>query len=262
MPSNGPEHAESASAGSTRRSRWVVTGGIGLAAALGISGFLLLPGAGAAPSDKVTICHRTSSTTNPYTVNSINTSSVDEAGNRYLNGHGDHTGPVYESGMTSGWGDIIPPFTDAGSGSSFPGYNWDGAGQTIWNAGCTPPSPSPTPTETSASPTPTETSASPTPTSVTTSPAPITTSPAPITTSPAPITTSPAPITTSPAPVITANPNHPTGGYPQSVPAGSGPGDLASNPTTRPAWLWFAILALLALSAASFRQAIWGRDGR
>lgn len=88
------------------KGRWAVVGGIGLAGALGMSAFILLP-AGATPSDKVTICHATSSTSNPYTVNTISTSSVDEAGNKYLNGHGDHTGPVYAPGMGSGWGDII-----------------------------------------------------------------------------------------------------------------------------------------------------------
>ncbi|MEY2965069.1 MAG: hypothetical protein RLZZ228_882 [Actinomycetota bacterium] len=317
MASNSTEHASNAGA---RRARWAVTGGIGLAAALGMSAFILLP-AGATPSDKVTICHATSSTSNPYTVNNINTSSVDEAGNKYLNGHGNHTGPVYSEGMSSGWGDIIPPFSKPDSGTDFPGYNWDGAGQAIWDAGCQPPnpspsptptetspsptptetspsptptetspsptptetSPSPTPTETSPSPTPTETSPSPTPTSittspapvttspapvttspapVTTSPAPVTTSPAPVTTSPAPVTTSPAPVTTSPAPVITTNPNPPTGGYPQSVPAGGGPGDLTGQGAPKSGWLWLAVLSFLALSAASFRQLIWGRDER
>jgi hypothetical protein len=62
--------------------------------------------------------------------------------------------------------------------------------------------------------------------------------------------------------VITGNPNPPTGGLPQSVPAGGGPTDLASGSATRPGWLWLTVIALLALSAASFRQAIWGRDSR
>ena len=52
MSSNSTEHASTAGA---RRARWAVTGGIGLAAALGMSAFILLP-AGATPSDKVTIC--------------------------------------------------------------------------------------------------------------------------------------------------------------------------------------------------------------
>lgn len=117
MSSNSTEHASTAGA---RRARWAVTGGIGLAAALGMSAFILLP-AGATPSDKVTICHATSSTSNPYTVNNINTSSVDEPGNKYLNGHGNHTGPVYSEGMSSGWGDIIQPFSNPDSGTDFPG---------------------------------------------------------------------------------------------------------------------------------------------
>ena len=129
MSSNGTDHPHPASSGGARRARWAVTGGIGLAGALGMSAFILLPGAGASPSGSVTICHATSSTGNPYTVNTINTSSVDEQGNQYLNGHGGHTGPVYTDGTGSGWGDIIPPFTNPDSGTSFPGYNWDGAGQ-------------------------------------------------------------------------------------------------------------------------------------
>ena len=265
---------------------------------------------------RITICHATSSTTNPYTVNTIDTSSVDEEGNQYLNGHGDHTGPVFMPGMTTGWGDIIPPFTHAPSGTSFPGYNWTSAGQAILQNDCAYTTPSPSPTPTSATPTPTQTSATPTPTQtsatptpittspapittspapittspaptfppftpdptpittspapITTSPAPITTSPAPITTSPAPITTSPAPITTSPAPSVSPTPSTddtatppapivtggPTGGLPQSVPAGGGPGDAPG----KPAWLWLVAAAFLALPIASLRHVIPGRD--
>ena len=91
----------------SHRVRWGVAGTIGLVGALGISTFMVLPGVSASPSDKVTICHATSSVSNPYIVNTISTSSVDEKGNKYLNGHGDHIGPVYEEGMTSGWGDIM-----------------------------------------------------------------------------------------------------------------------------------------------------------
>ena len=243
----------------------------------------------------VTICHATGSTSNPYTTNTVDSSSIDAEGNQYLNGHGDHTGPVFTPGVTSEWGDIIPPFTYGEM--NFPGYNWTPAGQAIWENQCayTTPSPTPTPTETTGSPTPTPTTSSPTPTPITTSPAPITTSPAPITTSPAPITTSPAPITTSPAPittspapittspaptdtaspsptvitspsmdvtptppapVVTDSPN-PSGGLPNAVPAGGGPGDL---PPTKPGWLWLVAAAFLALLIASLRQLIPGRD--
>lgn len=157
---------------SAHRVRWGVAGTIGLVGALGVSAFMVIPGVSATPSDKVTICHATASTSNPYTVNTISTSSVNEANNKYLNGHGDHTGPVFGPGSTSGWGDIIPPFTDEISKVSFPGYNWTSAGQAIWNAGCDYSSPSPTPTQTSASPTPSSTSPTPTPTSTSPTPTP------------------------------------------------------------------------------------------
>jgi LPXTG-motif cell wall-anchored protein len=78
-------------------------------------------GADATPNEKVTICHATSSDTNPYTVNTVDESSIDEQHNRYLNGHGDHER------------DIIPPFR------TFPGRNWDEAGQAIWANGCKVP---------------------------------------------------------------------------------------------------------------------------
>jgi LPXTG-motif cell wall-anchored protein len=78
-------------------------------------------GADACNPTKVTICHATASDTNPYTINSVDESSIDAPGNRYLNGHGDHER------------DIIPPFR------TFPGRNWDEAGQAIWNNGCQVP---------------------------------------------------------------------------------------------------------------------------
>ena len=281
-----------------------------------MSALIVIPSVSAS-SDKVTICHTTSSTTNPYESITVSKSGV-------LNGHVGHTGPVYVEGMKKGdWGDIIPLFTyskpkkdseseensqseenskseeNSESEETFPGLNWDADGQAIWNAGCNvvKPSPSPSgsssgpsPSETTVSPTPTPittspapitptptptlTTVTPTPTSITTSPAPVTTSPAPITTSPAPITTSPAPITTSPtpttitspsmdvtptppAPVITGG-NDPSGGFPNAVPAGGGPG---VSPT-KPAWMWFIVAAFLALFVGSLRQMIIGRETR
>jgi len=65
---------------------------------------------------KVTICHATSSSTNPYTLNSVDSNSVTRK-----NGHDSHSG------------DIIPPFED------YPGKNWSGDGLTIWGNGCEVP---------------------------------------------------------------------------------------------------------------------------
>jgi hypothetical protein len=91
------------------------------------------------PSDKITICHAANSQTNPYTTNTISRSSVDNTGNQYLNGHGDHTGPVWYSGIADhSWGDIIPSFT-SDLGTIFPGQNWDETGQAIWNNKCKVP---------------------------------------------------------------------------------------------------------------------------
>lgn len=90
------------------------------------------------PTDpnKVGICHATDSQSNPYTTNSVDKSSIDEVNNQYLNGHGDHTGPTWHPGIANhSWGDIIPPFTND-AGHSFPGRNWDAAGQAIWNNSC------------------------------------------------------------------------------------------------------------------------------
>ncbi len=112
---------------------------------------------GGGNENKVDICHATASSTNPYTVNSIDVSSIDSTGNKYLNGHGDHVGPVFD-GTVSAWGDIIPPFSNPKSGTAFPGYNWTTVGQTIWASSCNYVSPSPSPTGTpSGSVTPTQT---------------------------------------------------------------------------------------------------------
>jgi hypothetical protein len=103
--------------------------------------------------ETVTICHATDSHTNPYIVNN-------PAKSGDVSGHADHTGPVWFAGITEDWGDIIPPFDY--DGGSYPGMNWDAAGQAFWNNGCNDPNATPTPTATpteTATPTatPTET---------------------------------------------------------------------------------------------------------
>ncbi len=85
---------------------------------------------------KVTICHATNSQTNPYVVETVSTSSIDEQNNKLLNGHGDHTGAVWYSGIAAhSWGDIIPAFISP-KGAKFAGYNLNEAGKTILNNGC------------------------------------------------------------------------------------------------------------------------------
>jgi hypothetical protein len=82
---------------------------------------------------KVTLCHATSSRTNPYVTVTVDKSAV------LSGGHGTHRGPLFPA---AGWGDIIPPF------DAYPGLNWP-AGQAILDNGCVvpanPPAPPPPP---------------------------------------------------------------------------------------------------------------------
>lgn len=88
----------------------------------------------AAPDEKVTICHRTNSRTNPYNQQAVAKDSVVE-------GHGSHSGPIFGPDVDD-WGDIIPPVTPG-----LPdGLNWNAEGQAIWENGCEmPPDPGPIP---------------------------------------------------------------------------------------------------------------------
>ena len=89
--------------------------------------------------EKVTICHRTHATTNPYRLITVSTSSI-VAANSTVNGHGQHNSKSTRLGLNGGagdgifnppyakpslkhWGDIIPPFK-AVNGGTFPGLNW------------------------------------------------------------------------------------------------------------------------------------------
>jgi hypothetical protein len=98
------------------------------------------PKASATPSPSVVICHATNSESNPYTRNRVNMSSVEEEGNRYLNGHGDHTGPVWFEGIAVKWGDIIPKFTYTNPKTQvvteYAGYNLTAEGLAILENGC------------------------------------------------------------------------------------------------------------------------------
>lgn len=100
---------------------------------------------------KVTICHATSSQSNPYVLIRVDKSSINGVG------RGDH---YLEHGR-----DIIPPLAGVHGG-----LNWNSAGITIYNNKCKPVTPSPTPTPTAtetSTPEPTETS-TPEPTGTTT----------------------------------------------------------------------------------------------
>ena len=75
-------------------------------------------------NDKVTICHATGSATNPFVIITPNKNGV-------VHGHAKHAD------------DIIPPFTynDHGVTKSFPGLNWNAAGQAAFANGCHVPTP-------------------------------------------------------------------------------------------------------------------------
>ena len=87
---------------------------------------------------KVTICHATSSETNPYVNPTVDIASAgygDKAGHA---GHG-RDGVWYPGAKADGfdWGDIIPPY-DYGD-FHYAGLNWTTAGQTIYDNGCKVP---------------------------------------------------------------------------------------------------------------------------
>lgn len=83
-------------------------------------------GMGGGEEDKVTLCHATGSTTNPYEKITIDNSGA-------YNGHyTEHKGPVYP-GSGGSWGDIIPPFTFDENTYQL---NWDTAGQAIYRNYC------------------------------------------------------------------------------------------------------------------------------
>lgn len=134
------------------------------------------------PDHKVLICHRTNSTTNPYSATPVDEASVDgDTGNDHGQGdHTTHTGPAFDVNATyptphngDQWGDIIPPFYEDGTlrPDGSPTLNWP-AGKDIFDNGCKLDSggdsdtstPTATPTDT-ATPTPTvEPTGTPTPT--------------------------------------------------------------------------------------------------
>lgn len=83
-------------------------------------------GQGGGDEDKVTLCHATSSSTNPYVRITVDSSGA-------YNGHySQHTGPIFSPGA-SNWGDIIPTFSFNNQTYSL---NWNAAGQAVFNNNC------------------------------------------------------------------------------------------------------------------------------
>lgn len=104
----------------------------------------------------VTICHATRSASNPYVVITVDASSITRLMSDIGNGHGKHTGPVFNAAVNrsgDNWGDIIPAVKNPVTGViAFPGLN---TGNLDWIArGCvsaTGASAAPTATPTSSS---------------------------------------------------------------------------------------------------------------
>lgn len=79
-------------------------------------------------ASKVTICHRTRATTNPYRRITVSRNSAKNTGG---SGHAGHTGDSWDSSKRNGdvWGDIIPDVDTAGSRlSPNPELNFDPSG--------------------------------------------------------------------------------------------------------------------------------------
>jgi hypothetical protein len=115
--------------------------------ALAAGAFAFAGSSASAAANKVTICHRTNSDSNPYV-------EISPAANGVLNGHAAQHDDLFIWTPTlkatgQKWGDIIPAFGD------FPGlnlttqggYNGTTTGQQILDNGCVVPTPEPPPVE-------------------------------------------------------------------------------------------------------------------
>ena len=95
-------------------------------------------GTGVVISTQVTICHATTSDSNPYIVNT-------PAADGNVSGHAAHTGPVWDATLKAAkvqWGDIIPAFYYLdGTVKYFPGLNNTAAGLAFLANNCATPSP-------------------------------------------------------------------------------------------------------------------------
>ena len=256
-----------------RRLGWLATAGIAGVALLG-------PAAGSAaatkpePSHKVTICHRTNSTTNPYTIKTVDVASVDGSLNANdSKDHSHHNGPLFDPTNPpppphngDQWGDIIPPFYEDGTPGYWTSKNWP-AGKTWLENDCNDPAPTPTPTASPCGhdedgvandddhegcPTPTPTASPcghdedgvandddhegcPTPTPVNPTPTPVEPTPTPVEPTPTPVEPTPTPVEPTPTPVTpTPTPVNPTPTPVDPTPTPVDPTPTPVNPTPTP----------------------------
>ena len=120
-----------------RRAGWLAVASMVAVALAGPSASSVI-----ATGQSVNICHATNSDTNPYVFESPAMNANGAFAGQLSGGHNSHTGPIWYDGAKAAhvqWGDIIPPYTYAPTGFSYPGLNWTAAGQAIWNAGCNIP---------------------------------------------------------------------------------------------------------------------------
>ena len=193
------------------------------------------------PEHKVTLCHATASSSNPYTVIEVDVASVQ------FEGHDGHNGPIFyaEIPKDEQWGDIIPAF-DYGDGMQYAGKNWP-AGQPIVDAGCvlatpgtttTTAVPATTTTTTTVQPGTTTTTTTEPETTTTTSPPSTTTTTAPPTTTTtgsgvSPTTTVPPTSTTAPSATTTPATTPPTSTVNTEGEHATTPASTATAPGTR-----------------------------
>ncbi|NBN90726.1 MAG: hypothetical protein EBV24_10595, partial [Actinobacteria bacterium] len=96
-----------------------------------VASMLPEPGPAAAAQPRITLCHRTKSTTNPYRLITVAQPAIGNSG------HGSHTGSLWTDSNTNGqtWGDIIPSgssdanqfWSTNNAGSASSAINWSGS---------------------------------------------------------------------------------------------------------------------------------------
>ncbi|MGA1437853.1 MAG: hypothetical protein ACO35F_10290, partial [Ilumatobacteraceae bacterium] len=112
--------------------RWIAIPTVGALLIVGAAVIFPRQVDSAAPN-KVTICHRTNSASNPYRRITVNKNSVNNNGGHRTQHVGDGPfDPSRHSQSVRGWGDIIPPSNVAGGQSGISAMNWTSIGEEIY----------------------------------------------------------------------------------------------------------------------------------